>query len=110
MDETGYTTIHVWVENALLPLNLQSHHWEDSEQSEVKLSVSPKGRLRSKPIYLESIELAVDFAEYLKPIFAKRTYREAYRIELETVPTTQSMRIQRWKEADSKEVLKQISN
>ncbi|EMF7413169.1 hypothetical protein V4F59_002512 [Vibrio parahaemolyticus] len=110
MDETGYTTIHVWVENALLPRNLQSHHWEDCEQSEVKLSVSPKGRLRSKPIYLESIELAVDFAEYLKSIFAKRSYREAYRIELETVPTTQSKRIQRWKEADSKEVLQQISN
>ncbi|WP_217519038.1 hypothetical protein [Vibrio metschnikovii] len=109
MDETGYATVHVWVKNSILPSNLQSYHWEDNEESEVRLSVSPKGRLRVKPIYLNSIELAADFVEHLKLIFAKRNYNEAYRIEIEIVSKSQSKHIRRWKEVDSEEVFQQIN-
>lgn len=69
-----YATINVRVKNDLLPKNLRSYHWEHDENSMITLSVSPTGRLRGKSIYLESLELAEEFASFLHQQFSQRIY------------------------------------
>ncbi|MCS0003619.1 hypothetical protein NB535_01620, partial [Vibrio parahaemolyticus] len=59
-----YATVLIRVRNDLLPQNLRSYHWEHDDNSMITVSASPAGRLRGKSIYLDSIELAEQFAAF----------------------------------------------
>lgn len=99
-----YATINVSIKNALLPSNLRSDHWEHDESSMVTLSVSPSGRLRGKPIYLESLELAEEFSHFIHQQFSKRKYKSNYSLEVVVETSTHGKTITRWKAEDSQKV------
>lgn len=99
-----YATINVRVKNDLLPKNLRSHHWEDDDSSMITLSVSPSGRLRQKSIYLESLELAEEFASFLHKLFSQRSYRSDYSLEVVVETSARGKTISRWKTEDSLKV------
>ncbi|MCF9448153.1 hypothetical protein J8A97_24780 [Vibrio parahaemolyticus] len=70
----------------------------------ITVSVSPAGRLRGKSIYLDSIELAEQFAAFLHQQFEKRKYKSNYTIEVFVDTTSQGKTVSRWKESDSRDV------
>ncbi|MFW1040148.1 hypothetical protein ACEV8B_22385 [Vibrio parahaemolyticus] len=70
----------------------------------ITVGVSPSGRLRGKSIYLDSIELAEQFAAYLHQQFEKRKYKSNYTIEVLVDTTSQGKTVSRWKESDSRDV------
>ncbi|EHZ2906713.1 hypothetical protein CIR72_RS23240 [Vibrio parahaemolyticus] len=99
-----YATINVRVKNEFLPKNLRSYHWEDDENSMIKLSVSPSGRLRGKSIYLESLELAEEFSCFLHQLFSQRKYKADYSLEVVVETSSRGKTISRWKAEDSQKV------
>ncbi|EOE2122066.1 hypothetical protein ACKBNH_004343 [Vibrio vulnificus] len=99
-----YATINVRVKNEFLPKNLRSYHWEHDENSMITLSVSPAGRLRGKSIYLESLELAEEFASFLHQVFSQRKYRSDYSLEVVVETSSRGKTISRWKTEDSQKV------
>lgn len=99
-----YATLLVRVKNGLLPQNLRSIHWEHDDNSMVTVGVSPVGRLRGKSIYLDSVELAEQFADYLHEVFESRKYKSNYTIEVRVETTSRGKIVSRWKEADSQSV------
>lgn len=99
-----YATLLIHIKNDLLPQNLRSYHWEHDENSMIIVGVSSNGRLCRKSVYLDSLELAEDFAIYLHELFKKRKYNSDYRIELLVDTTSSSKIVSRWKEIDSQNV------
>ncbi len=99
-----YATVLIRVRNDLLPQNLRSYHWEHDDNSMITVGVSPAGRLRGKSIYLDSIELAEQFAAFLHQQFEKRKYKSNYTIEVLVDTTSQGKTVIRWKEFDSRDV------
>ncbi|MGR0306385.1 hypothetical protein [Acinetobacter beijerinckii] len=99
-----YATLLVHIKNNLLPQNLRSYHWEHDENSTIIVGVSSTGRLCKKSVYLDSLELAEDFAVYLHELFKKRKYNSDYRIELLVDTTSSGKTVSRWKEIDSQNV------
>ena len=98
LKEYEYITIVVKVPNGLVPKNLQECTCGDN--SIRRIGVSPNGRLRNGDLYLDSIELANDFSEYLHQIFSKRKYKDHYKIEIKTCIGTPKRTI-KYKERDS---------
>lgn len=105
-----YATIVISIRNHLLPKNLQSNHYEHDENSEIKVSVSPKGRLQNKPIYLESLELAQRFVQKLHVDFKKRKYKDCYKISVEVQKASSPKLVSRWKIEDSQAVINELIN
>ncbi|MHA3980993.1 hypothetical protein [Acinetobacter venetianus] len=105
-----YATLLVHIKNYLLPQNLRSYHWEHDEDSMIIVGVSSNGRLCRKSVYLDSLELAEDFAIYLHELFKKRKYNSDYRIELIVETTFSGKTVSRWKEIDSKKVREVLSS
>ncbi|HHY0535835.1 hypothetical protein NB575_16340, partial [Vibrio parahaemolyticus] len=99
-----YATVLIRVRNDLLPQNLRSYHWEHDDNSMITVSASPAGRLRGKSIYLDSIELAEQFAAFLHQQFEKRKYKSNYTIEVLVDTTSQGKTVSHWKESDSRDV------
>ncbi|HHF3067791.1 TPA: hypothetical protein ACPJ09_004558 [Vibrio diabolicus] len=75
----------------------------------ITVSVSPAGRLRGKSIYLDSVDLAEQFAAYLHQQFEKRKYKSNYTIEVLVDTTSQGKTVTRWKESDSRDVRNVLS-
>ncbi|WP_228129562.1 hypothetical protein [Acinetobacter colistiniresistens] len=105
-----YATLLVYIKNVLLPQHLRSYHWEHDEDSMIIVGVSSNGRLCRKSVYLDSLELAEDFAIYLHELFKKRKYNSDYRIELLVETTSSGKTVSRWKEIDSKKVREVLSS
>lgn len=77
-----YATIEVVVPNAFLPKNLRVLSWDCGDDTLIKLSVSPTGRLTNKYIHLDSLELAQTFAIYIRELFLARSYSDNYQLDI----------------------------
>ncbi|MEB0008357.1 hypothetical protein QN412_13980 [Pseudomonas sp. RTB3] len=85
-----YATVKVELPHHWLPSNLKSEHYCD-EDIVRGLYPSPGGRLTYKTLYLDSLELAERFAEYLHKRFNNRRYAKDYYLKVEVLTTTQTV-------------------
>lgn len=85
-----YATIRVEMPSRLVPLNLRDGHYRDDDVVKGLYS-TPTGRLSYKTLYLDSRELAEQFAEYLTRLFRSRIYSDDFEIKLEVLTTTQTV-------------------
>ncbi|WP_318482543.1 hypothetical protein [Photobacterium leiognathi] len=99
-----YATLDVHIKNRLLPVNLRHAHYESDADFVVTLGVSPTGRLTNKGVYLDSVELAEEFAEHLTSVFDKRKYKSNYEIKVVVRKSTCTKTVTRHKIADSQKV------
>ncbi|MFK8400040.1 hypothetical protein M2D07_016175 [Pseudomonas sp. BGr12] len=91
-----YATVRVEIPHRLVPSNLRNPHYRD-EDIVAGLYASPTGRLSYKTLYLDSIELAERFAEYLHQTFQSRPYANEYALKVEVITTTQKVTATRGK-------------
>lgn len=85
-----YATIRVEMPSRLVPLNLRDGHYRDDDVVKGLYS-TPTGRLSYKTLYLDSSELAEQFAEHLTRLFQNRLYSDEFEIKLEVLTTTQTV-------------------
>lgn len=85
-----YATVLVKIPSRLMPANMQNPHYEPDDIVQ-GLYASPAGRLTFKALYLDSVELAEQFAACLVGIFNNRPYRNDFVIKVEVVTTTQTV-------------------
>lgn len=98
LKESEYITIFVSLPNGLIPQNLRES--TVGLESIGRMGISPNGRLRYRHLFLDSIELANEFVEYLHGIFKKRKYKNDYKIEIMTRIGSPKMTV-RYKKRDS---------
>lgn len=85
-----YATIRVEMPSRLVPSNLRDGHYRDDDVVKGLYS-TPTGRLSYKTLYLDSRELAEQFAEHLTRLFQSRLYSDEFEIKLEVLTTTQTV-------------------
>lgn len=85
-----YATVKVEIPSRLAPANMHDSHYEPDDNIQ-SVYASPTGRLTSKPLYLDSVELAEQFVAHLTHLFKNRTYRNEFAIKVEVVTTTQTV-------------------
>jgi len=99
-----YATIEIIIPNVFLPKNLQCLSWDCEDDTLIKLSVSPTGRLTNKNLYLESLELTEKFVIYLRKLFLTRSYADKYKINLIVSTTTKVKTTTKKKDQHSQKV------
>ncbi|MNR55714.1 hypothetical protein D3C85_1761440 [compost metagenome] len=65
---------------------------------------SPAGRLSYKTLYLNSLELAESFVEYLHSLFKNRPYANSYNLKIEVKTTTEKVTATKGKTKHSAQV------
>lgn len=65
-------------------------HYEPDDTIQ-SVYASPTGRLTFKTLYLDSVELAQQFAAHLAHLFKNRPYRNDFAIKIKVVTTTQTV-------------------
>lgn len=103
-----YATIRIEIPHRLVPSNLKDPHYRDEDIAK-GLYASPTGRLTYKTLYLNSIELAEQYIEYLHSIFKNRPYAKSYTLKLEVVTTSQKVTATKGKSKHSDKVRKTLS-
>ena len=98
-----YATIKVEIPHKLTPSNMVNPHYraEDIVQG---LYPSPTGRLSYKVLYLNSVELAENFVEYLHSLFKNRPYADNYALKIEVKTTTEKVTATKGKAKHSAQV------
>jgi hypothetical protein len=76
-----YATLRVEMPSRLVPSNLRDGHYGDDDIVKGLYS-TPTGRLSYKTLYLDSRELAEQFAEHLTRLFQSRLYSGSLRSSL----------------------------
>jgi len=85
-----YATVRVEIPHRLVPSNLQNPHYRDDDIV-AGLYASPTGRLTYKTLYLDSVELAEQFAAHLRRVFQSRTYANEHTVKVEVLTTSQKV-------------------
>lgn len=98
-----YATIKVEIPHKLLPSNMINPHHGDEEIVQ-GLYPSSTGRLSYKTLYLNSIELAENFVEYLHSLFKNRPYANSYNLKIEVKTTTEKVTATKGKAKHSAQV------
>lgn len=96
-----YATITVKLPNYALPKNLQLLDGGQCENSVIYVGVSPRGRLSRVGCCIESLELAEQFAERIKGIFEKRSYKDLYTLDIEVLTSSCTKMTTKYKQRDS---------
>jgi len=103
-----YATIRVDMPCKLVPSNLKGEGYDDNDNVS-GLYVSPTGRLTYKTLYLNSVELAEQFIQYLHALFKNRPYAQHYVLRLEVTTTSQKVTATKGKLKHSAQVAEVLS-
>tara|TARA_R110000868_G_scaffold234868_3_gene488542 strand:- start:552 stop:947 length:396 start_codon:yes stop_codon:yes gene_type:complete len=98
-----YATIKVEIPHKLIPSNMINPHYRDEDIVQ-GLYPSPTGRLSYKTLYLNSLELAESFVEYLHSLFKNRPYANSYNLKIEVKTTTEKVTATKGKAKHSAQV------
>lgn len=98
-----YATIKVEIPHRLIPSNMINSHYRDDDIVQ-GLYPSPTGRLSYKVLYLNSVELAESFVEYLHFLFKNRPYVNSYNLKVEVKTTTEKVTATKGKAKHSAQV------
>ena len=103
-----YATVRIDMPCKLVPSNLKDEGYNNNDNVS-GLYVSPTGRITYKTLYLNSIELAEQFIQYLHTLFKNRPYAQHYTLRLEVTTTSQKVTATKGKLKHSAQVAEVLS-